>query len=74
MDNEKRYIPHTNSDWGVELPDEDDNSLVDKYGRNHDDGFNFDEKRDEEEEEEEKERAINRERGEETLNNTLDKE
>lgn len=33
----KEYIPHTNPDWGLELPDGDLNSLVDKNGRNHDD-------------------------------------
>lgn len=48
---DKEYIPNTNPDWDLELPDGDRNSLVDKYGRNHDDGYNFDEKDDEEEEE-----------------------
>lgn len=46
----KEFIPHTNPDWNLELPDEDDNSLVDKHGTNHDDGYNFDERdRDDEE-------------------------
>ena len=43
MNSEKRYIPHTDPEWGRELPDGDDNSLVDKYGNNYDDGYNFDE-------------------------------
>lgn len=42
----KEYIPHTNPNWNLELPDGDLNSLVSKDGRNHDDGFNFDEKDD----------------------------
>ena len=41
-------IPHTNPDWNLELPDGDLNSLVSKDGKNHDDGYNFDEKDDEE--------------------------
>lgn len=41
-------IPHTNPDWNLELPDGDLNSLVAKDGKNHDDGYNFDEKDDEE--------------------------
>lgn len=45
---EKNYIPGTNPAWGRELPDEDDNSLVDKYGKNYDNGYNFDEPKDEE--------------------------
>ena len=45
---EKRFIPGTNPKWGRELPDRDDNSLVDEYGNNYDNGYNFDE-RDEEE-------------------------
>ena len=40
---EKRYIPHTNPKWDMKLPDGMDNSLVTKDGRNHDDGYNFDE-------------------------------
>lgn len=44
----KEFIPHTNPDWNLELPDGDLNSLVSKDGRNHDDGYNFDEKDDEE--------------------------
>ena len=43
---EKNFIPHTNPEWGLENPDGDLNSLVDKHGTNHDDGFNFDEKDD----------------------------
>ena len=39
-------IPHTNPDWNLELPDGDSNSLVDKHGTSHDDGYNFDEKDD----------------------------
>ncbi len=45
----KEFIPHTNPDWNLELPDGDLNSLVSKDGKNHDDGYNFDEKDDEEE-------------------------
>lgn len=48
---EKNFIPHTNPEWGLENPDGDLNSLVDKHGTNHDDGFNFDEKDDEEDNE-----------------------
>lgn len=47
--NEKRHIPGTNPNWNRELPDEDDNSLVDKHGNNYDNGYNFDEPRDDEE-------------------------
>lgn len=43
MEKEKRYIPNTNPDWGLELPNGYDNSLVDKFGKNHDNGYNFDE-------------------------------
>lgn len=43
---EKQHIPHTNPDWNLELPDGDLNSLVSKDGKNHDDGWNFDEKDD----------------------------
>lgn len=46
----KEFIPHTNPDWNLELPDGDLNSLVSKDGKNHDDGYNFDEKDDEEDE------------------------
>ncbi len=42
----KEFIPHTNPDWNLELPDGDLNSLVSKNGENHDDGYNFDEKDD----------------------------
>lgn len=45
--NEKRYIPGTKPEWNRELPDENDNSLIDKHGHNYDDGYNFDEKSDE---------------------------
>ena len=43
INGEKRFIPGTDPDWGRELPDEDDNSLVDKAGKNWDNGYNFDE-------------------------------
>ena len=43
---EKEYIPGTNPKWDRELPDGDDNSLVDKNGNNYDNGYNFDEKDD----------------------------
>ena len=42
--NEKRFIPGTKPEWGRELPDEDDNSLLDKHGNNYDNGYNFDER------------------------------
>ena len=45
---EKDFIPHTNPNWNLKLPDGDLNSLVSEDGRNHDDGFNFDERDDEE--------------------------
>ena len=48
-DNEKRFIPGSNPKWGLELPDDDSNSLVSKSGQNWDNGYNFDEKDDEEE-------------------------
>lgn len=55
----KNYIPGTNPDWGKELPDGYNNSLVDKAGYSWDNGFNFDEKDDEEEfNREEAEKAI----------------
>jgi hypothetical protein len=47
---EKRYIPGTNPEWGQELPEGMANSLVNKYGNNREDGYNFDE-RDEKEQE-----------------------
>ncbi len=47
MEGEKRFVPGTNPAWGVELPDNMDNSLVDKHGRSRDDGYNFDEPADE---------------------------
>lgn len=43
---DNRYIPGTNPKWNRELPDEDDNSLVDKHGNNYDNGYNFDERDD----------------------------
>lgn len=78
MENEKRYISHTNPDWNLELPDGDLNSLVSKDGRNHDDGYNFDERDDDENNEietsPEAERAKNEARGEEAIKNyDLDK-
>lgn len=50
INGEKRIIPGTNPDWGRELPDGFDNSLVDKDGNNWDNGFNFDERDDPSEE------------------------
>ena len=52
MNQEKNYIPGTNPEWGRELPDDYDNSLVDKGGNNYDNGWNFDEKDDDKEAEE----------------------
>ena len=49
----KNFIPGTRPEWGRELPDEDDNSLVDKRGNNYDNKYNFDERNDEDEAEEE---------------------
>ena len=40
-----RYIPGTNPRWDRELPDEHNNSLVDKNGYNWKNEHNFDEKR-----------------------------
>lgn len=40
----KNFIPGTRPEWGRELPDEDENSLVDKHGNNYDNGYNFDER------------------------------
>ncbi|MBR3176397.1 hypothetical protein IKF25_00270 [Candidatus Saccharibacteria bacterium] len=48
---EKRKIPGTKSEWCRELPDDYDNSLVDKYGENYDNGWNFDEFNDDEDDE-----------------------
>lgn len=45
---EKRFVPGSNPDWNLELPDGDDNSLVTKDGKNWDNGYNFDEKDDDE--------------------------
>lgn len=42
-DNGKKYIPHTDPRWDLELPEGMTNSLVSEDGMNHDDGFNFDE-------------------------------
>jgi ribosomal protein S18 acetylase RimI-like enzyme len=41
---EKNYIPSSNPEWNQELPDGMSNSLVNKDGRNWDNGYNFDEK------------------------------
>ena len=49
MNREKRFVPGTNPEWGKELPDGYDNSLVDKAGNSWDNGWNFDEKSDDEE-------------------------
>jgi hypothetical protein len=49
---EKRYIPGTNPEWGRELPDGYDNSLVDAGGNSWDNGWNFDEPSDPEENDE----------------------
>lgn len=46
---EKRFIPGTNPEWGQELPEGMTNSLVNKYGNNREDGYNFDEWDDNEE-------------------------
>lgn len=43
----KNFIPGTRPEWGRELPDEDENSLVDKHGNNYNNGYNFDERDDE---------------------------
>ena len=48
---DKEYIPNTNPDWNLELPEGYSNSLVDKHGRNYDDGYNFDEKDDDKDDE-----------------------
>ncbi len=47
MKNNVNTIPGTNPDWKKELPDGYNNSLVDKAGRNWDNGYNFDERDDE---------------------------
>ena len=39
----ERFIPGTNPAWGRELPEDMDNSLVDKNGYSYDNGYNFDE-------------------------------
>ena len=49
MENEKRYIPGTNPEWERELPEGYSNSLVDKNGKNWDNGYNFDERDDDDE-------------------------
>ena len=54
---EKRYIPHTSPKWGLELPDDKYNSLVSRDGTVHDDGYNFDEKKDAGDDEEEQEES-----------------
>lgn len=43
MDGEKKFVPGSNPDWNLELPDGDSNSLVTKDGKNWDNGYNFDE-------------------------------
>lgn len=43
-------MPGTNPEWGMELPDNLDNSLVDKNGKPWDNGCNFGEKNDDKEE------------------------
>ena len=63
-------IPHTNPDWNLELPDGDSNSLVDKHGTSHDDGYNFDEKDDETEDSAEKTKFTYQARGKEALKDT----
>ena len=50
MNGEKRYIPRTNPEWDLELPEDCSNSLVARSGKNHDDGYNFDERDDLDEE------------------------
>ena len=40
---EKRSIPRTKTEWDRLLPDDYDNSLVDRWGNNYDNGWNFDE-------------------------------
>ncbi len=52
-DNKKRYIPGSDLDWGLELPDGYSNSLVTKDGRSWDNGYNFDERDDDSDEQEE---------------------
>lgn len=42
MNGEKRFIPGTNPKWGQELPDKRVNSLVNKFGDNRNDQYNFD--------------------------------
>ena len=46
---DKRFIPGSHPDMGLELPDGDTNSLVSKSGDNWDNGYNFDEKIDDKE-------------------------
>ncbi len=45
----EKFIPGSDSEWGLELPDGDVNSLVSKDGKNWDNGYNFDERDSEEE-------------------------
>ena len=47
---EKRFIPGTNPEWDLELPEKYVNSMVDSHGRSYDNGWNFDEKDDDEDE------------------------
>lgn len=46
---EKCFIPGTKPKWKRELPDSNYNSLVDKNGKNYENGYNFDEKVDDDE-------------------------
>ncbi len=56
IDNEKRYIPGTNPDWDLELPDGYVNSFTNKYGKPYDNGHNFDERDDDDDDEEGKDK------------------
>lgn len=67
MNNEKRFIPGTNPNWGLELPDDDYNSLTTKYGEKYDNGYNFDEKYDKEDKEEKEEKEDKEEREDKEL-------
>lgn len=42
MNEKKRFLPNSNPSWGRELPDDFVNSLVDKGGKNWDNGYNYD--------------------------------
>ena len=43
MNGEKRYVSGTKSSWNFETPEGMTNSMVDRQGRNIDNGWNFDE-------------------------------